>query len=283
MVEHTQQRATQDEDEISLVDIIRFFSRNGKFIALITVGLSAIAIPLTPLQPKQYQKQLTLLVKPTSVPLSNPLTTFPTMDINQVGALAVKFLQNPKLENTTAEPKYDPLTQQIDLTLRSPSASSLTDAGTKVVNQLETSFGTILGRSLETSQTSIEIEIKRNRQILGQLQQQKTQFSPTNQFRLGAIEPQQAQMLTNIAQLEFDRQYLEQAQKNLTEFTAQVISVQILSESDIPPQTRSPIKVMVVAVIASFLVAVLAATIRDQISRLKDELSRSKIKPSQDV
>jgi uncharacterized protein involved in exopolysaccharide biosynthesis len=271
----------RDEDEISLVDIIRFFSRNGKFLALITVGLSAIAIIISLRQPKHYQKQLTLLIKPTSIHLS----TFPTplMDINQAGALAVKFLQTPKLDQVTAEVKYDAIIQQLDLTLRSPNPSSLTNASSKIVSLLETRFGEILSKSLENSQISVELQLKKNKRILDQLQQQKNRFSPTNQYRIGALEPRQAEVLANMAQLEFDKQYLQQARKNLADFTSQVIPVQILTESDVPPQTRSPTKVVVIAVIASFFVAVLAAIIRDQLLRLKQELSQQKPHGSSNV
>ncbi len=281
MVKHTEQVMNRDEDEISLVDIIRFFSRHGKFLALITVGLSVIAIIISLRQPKHYQKHLTLLIRPTSINLS----TFPTpvMDINQAGALAVKFLQSPKLDQVTAEAKYDAITQQVDLTLRAPNQSALNNTSSTIVSLLQTRFGDILSKSLENSQISVELQLKKNKQILDQLQQQKDRFSPTNQYRIGALEPRQAEVLASMAQLEFDKQYLQQARKNLADFTAQIIPVQILSESDVPPQTRSPTKVVAIAAIASFLVAILAAIIRDQVLRLKHELAQQKPQGSSSV
>lgn len=271
MGQYIEPQTPVNEKEISLVDLVRFFFYKWKFLALTTAGVSAIAIAFSLAQPKQYQKQLTLSVKPVPVPVS----AFPAIDVNQANTLAVGFLQNPKLDQTTARVKYEPTTQQIDLTLRSPNASVLTNASSKVVNHLETSFEKILGRTLTTSIASLEIDLKRNKQILNQLKQQSSQFSPTNESRLGALETQQAQKVASIADLEFSQQYLQQAQGNLAEFTSKVISIQILNESNVL-QTRSPVQVAVIAIIASFMVAVLAAIIRDQILRLRNELSQQK-------
>lgn len=265
-------------EEISIVDIIRFFLDNWRFLGLTTVGVSVIAVTLSLSQPTRYQKQLTLSVQPAPAPVS----AFPAMDINQANNLAVKFLQNLKLDQTTALPKYDPTTQQIDLTLRSPNRSSLKDARPIAIRQVETGFEEVMGKSIKTSLVSIDIELKRNKRIIQQLELQKAQFSPTNEFRLGVLESQRAQKLAHLAELEFDKQYLEQARKNLTEFTSQFIAVQMLTESEVP-QRRSLVEVVVVAVIAGFLVAVLAAIIRDQLLRLKHELSQQKPQGSSGV
>lgn len=271
MGQYIEPQTPVNEQEISLVDLVRFFFYQWKFLALTTAGVSAIVIAFSLVQPKQYQKQLTLSVKPVPIPVS----AFPAIDINQANTLAVGFLQNPKLDQTTTRVKYEPTTQQIDLTLRSPNASVLTNASSKVVNHLETSFEKILGKTLKTSIASLEIDLKRNKQILNQLKQQSSQFSPTNESRLGALETQQAQKVASIADLEFSQQYLQQAQGNLAEFTSQVMSIQILNESNVL-QTRSPVQLAVIAVIASFMVAVLAALIRNQILRLRNELSQQK-------
>jgi hypothetical protein len=271
----------QDTDEISLADIIYFLNRNRKFIALTTLGLSLLAISLFLIKPKpiQYQKQITLSVRPAPELISD----FPVMDVNQANTTAVKFLQNLKLDQTTIQPQYDATTQQIDLTLRSPNSSALTNAEPKIINQLKTSFGKILSNSIEASLTSKEMAIKRCQRILEQLQQQSSQFSPTNEFRIGAVEEERVQQLAHIAQLEFDKQYLKQGQKNLVDFTSQAISIQVLAESDKPPQSRSLVAILVIAIIASFMVSVFAAIIRDQVLRLKTELSEQKPQSSPDA
>lgn len=269
----------QDIEEISLADIIYFFNRNRKVIALTTLGLSFLAISFSLIKPIQYQKQITLSVRPAPTAISD----FPVMDVNQASTLAVKFLQNLKLDQTTVQPQYDATTQQIDLRVRSPNSSALTNAEPKIVNQLETSFGKMLSNSIQSSLTSKEIAIQRSKRILEQLQQQSSQFSPTNEFRIGVVENQRAQQLAYIAQLEFDKQYLKQAQKNLADFTAQAISIQVLAESDKPQQPRSLVAISVIAIIASFMVSVFAAIIRDQVLLLKTELSEQKPQSSPDA
>lgn len=278
VIQPTEPERVQDEDDIYLVDIIRFVRRNRKFLLLTTVVLSAIAIPLSLLQPKPYQKQLTLSVKPLPV----PLTAFPALDVNQAGTLAVNFLHNSKLNPTVVSPTYDPVTQQINLVMRSLDSSSLDSAGSSVASQLKTGFENIMEQSIQTSLTTTQLQLKRKQRVLDLLEQQKAKFSPTNEFRLGMVESFRVQPLADIAQLEFDKQYLEQAQKNLAEFTAEFISIQILAES-VTPQTRSPVPIVVVSVIASFIAAVFAAVIREQILRLRDELSGNKIDGSQNV
>jgi hypothetical protein len=281
LVQITEHGQTQDDDEISLVDAIKFFLQNGKFISLTTAGLSAIAISFSLLQPKPayYQKQLTLSLRTAPVPVS----AFPSMDDNQASTIAVKFLEDLKLDRITAQTKYDPATKQIDLTLQSTNTNALNNVGSTAVRQVETGFEQIMDKSIGTTLSSLETQIQRNKRVLDQLKQQSAQFSPTNEFRLGATEIQRTQYLAALTALEFDKQYLEQSKKNLTEFTTQVISVQLLAESDKPPQSRSLMQVAVIAVIASFIIAVLAAIIRAHILRLQNELSQQKPQDSSGV
>jgi riboflavin transporter FmnP len=278
VIQPTEPGRVQDEDGIYLVDIIRFVRRHRKFLLLTTVVLSAIAIPLSLLQPKPYQKQLTLSVKPLPV----LVTAFPALDVNQAGTLAINFLQNSKLNQMVVSPTYDPVTQQIKITMRSLDSSSLESASASVASQLKTGFENIMEQSIQTSLTATQLQLKRKQRVLDLLEQQKAKFSPTNEFRLSMVESYRVQPLADIAELEFDKQYLEQAQKNLAEFTAEFISIQILAES-VTPQTRSPVPIVVVSVIASFIAAVFAALIREQILRLRDELSGNKIDSSQNV
>ncbi|HEY9795554.1 MAG TPA: hypothetical protein V6D30_07925 [Leptolyngbyaceae cyanobacterium] len=285
MVEHTEHKATQDEDEISLADVIRFFSLNGMFVLLTTLGLSAIAITLFLLQPKQYQKQLTLSVKPVPIPLSTG--AFPAVDINQVSALAVTLLQNPSQGDISSTAKYEPATQQINLSLKSRNDNALTAADSKILSQLETGFQKTLEASFKDFLIRLELELKRNQEILAQLEKQIAQ-TPNNTSatvpnpRIQGLELQRSAYVTRMTTLEFDRDYLKRAEKNLAEFTSQAMSIQILTKSEVQ-QTQSLAQVAVLAVLASFMVAILAAIIRNQVARLQNEPSMQKIKGKNDV
>jgi len=285
LVEHTEHKATQDEDEISLGDIIRFFSLNGMFVLLTTLGLSAIGIILFLLQPKQYQKQLTLSVKPVPIPLSTG--AFPAVDINQVSALAVTLLQKPSQADISSTAKYEPASQQINLSLESRNANALTAADSKILSQLETGFQKTLIASLKDFRIRLELELKRNQETLAQLEKQIAQ-TPNNSSatvpnpRMQGLEAQRSGYVTRIATLEFDRDYLKRAEKNLAEFSSQVMSIQILTKSEVQ-QTQSLAQIAVLAVLASFMVAILAAIIRNQVARLHNEPSMQKIKGKNDV
>jgi hypothetical protein len=96
------------------------------------------------------------------------------------------------------------------------------------------------------------------------------------------LEVQRSAYVTRMTTLEFDRDYLKRGEKNLAEFTSQVMSIQILTKSEVQ-QTRSLAQVAVLAVLASFMVAILAAIIRNQVGRLHNEPSMQKIKGKNDV
>jgi len=285
LVEHTEHKATQDEDEISLGDIIRFFSLNGMFVLLTTLGLSAIAITLFLLQPKQYQKQLTLSVKP--VPISLSTGSLPALDVTQASTLAVTLLQNPSQGDISSTAKYEPATQQINLSLKSRNPNALTAADSKILSQLETGFQKTLEASFKDFLIRLELELKRNQEILAQLEKQIAQ-TPNNTSatvpnpRMQGLEVQRSAYVTRMTTLEFDRDYLKRGEKNLAEFTSQVMSIQILTKSEVQ-QTRSLAQVAVLAVLASFMVAILAAIIRNQVGRLHNEPSMQKIKGKNDV
>jgi hypothetical protein len=96
------------------------------------------------------------------------------------------------------------------------------------------------------------------------------------------MESERGRFVTLIASRTVDKEYLEQVLKNPAQLSGQVISVQVLSEADVQ-KSRSPMQLVVLSIIASFIVAVLAAIIREQIPRLKYELSKEKVNESTDV
>jgi hypothetical protein len=280
LFQHTKHNSIRPEDEVGLLDIIQFIGHNSKFVGLTTLGLSAITLSLSLIGPKQYHKQLTLAVTPNYVSLSNQV--LPALEVSQVGALAVEFLNSSKLDQITASSQYNAEKQTVDLYLQSKDGNALTAVGPKVTSKLQTRFQKTLSQSIETTLVSNEIPLKRQQQILAQLEQQLAQTPPTDTARQQGLGAQRAATLVTITALEFDNNYLKESQKNMADFTAKVIPVKILSESKVQ-STGSLGQTVVVAVIASFLVAVLAAILRDLVARLKDDLSKPKSDRSADV
>ncbi len=289
MAQYTEPRQIQNEDEVSLVDIIRFFRLNWKFLGLITIALSSVAIALSLSRPQLYQKQLVLAIKPLPLTLASQSMT--TMNVDEAGARAVTILKNQKLDQLTTTATYDAVTQQVDLTLDSPNQSALAGASSKVISQLNTQFEKQLAKSLKTALTSTTLELKRYQQILAQLERQVDQLPVKDtrvpqgirlEARRRAMESERGRFVTLIATQTVDKEYLEQALKNPAQLSGQVISVQVLSEADVQ-KTRSPMQLVILSIIASFILAVLAAIIREQIPRLKYELSKEKVNESTDV
>ena len=289
MAQYIEPRQIPNEDEVSLVDIIRFFRLNWKFLALVTVVLSSIAITFSLLKPQHYQKQLTLSVKPASLSLAS--VPVPSMSVEEVRLQAVEFLQNQKLNNITTTAAYDASSQKINLTLQSPDQSALAGASDQAISQLKTQFQKILSADLERGLRKIKQEHKRDQQVQAQLEKQVNQLPPINktdpkQFqieaRLRSLEAQRANLATSMAANEVDQEYLEQAKGTLSQIAEQAIAVQVLRESEIQ-QTGSLRVLIVIAVIASFMVAVFTALIRSQVPRFKEELSRKQINGNTDV
>lgn len=289
MAQYIEPREIPNEDEVSLVDIIRFFRLNWKFLALVTVVLSSIAITFSLLKPQPYQKQLTLSVKPTSHSLSS--VSVPSMSVEEVRLQAVEFLQNQKLSNITTTAAYDTSSQKINLTLESPDQSALAGASDQAISQLKTQFQKILSADIERGLRKIKQDHKREQRVQAQLEKQVNQLPPLNktepkQFqieaRLRSLEAQRANLAASMAANEVDQEYLEQAKGNLAQVAEQAIAVQVLKESEVQ-QTGSLRVLIVIAVIASFMVAVFTALIRSQVPRFKEELSRKQINSNTDV
>jgi hypothetical protein len=289
LAQYAEPRQRQNEDEVSLVDIIRFFRLNWKFLGLITIALSSVAIALSLSRPQLYQKQLVLAIKPLPLTLASQSMT--TMNVDEAGARAVTILQNQKLDQLTTTATYDAVTQQVDLTLDSPNQSALAGASSKVISQLNTQFEKQLAKYVKTGLTSTTLELKRYQQILAQLDRQVDQLPVKGttdpegirlEARRRAMESERGRFVTLIATRTVDKEYLEQVLKNPAQLSGQVISVQVLSEADVQ-KTRSPMQLVILSIIASFIVAVLAAIIREQIPRLKYELSKEKVNESTDV
>lgn len=277
-------KATQADSEISSADIIQFFIQNAKLIGIITVSLSILAIALSLLTPKQYQKQLNLLVKSTPIPLSaQPIQSFPALDSYQTSGLAVEFARSIQIDEVSVQAQPNNQTQEISLYLQSANVSALKTSNAQILSQLEAKFQVLVRQALQTSLMTTTLQLNKQKQILPQLEQKIAQLPPTNTAKLQGLETKRAESVATIAALEFDKDYLEQSQKNLADFTGKVVSVQVMNESGIQP-IGSLKQLVVVAVITSLIAAILAVIICNQIVRwMKDKRSQQKIHGSTDV
>jgi hypothetical protein len=277
-------------EAVSLSDIVKFFILHGKFIGLVTAILSPFAIWLCLQVPRPYQKQLTLSVKlnffpvvqsssPSQITQMGIVQSFLYSNPNQVHAFAFDALPQLKLAQTTITPTYTNDSQKIDVLLQSPSAEALNSASSQIVSQLLKKFQTPVREILAVNLQATETDIQKNKQVLAQLKNQVAREQGSSAKQL-ALETELAQQFSSLAALEFDKNYLQQKEQQLLDFTAKLISIKVVSASA-TEVTRSPRQLIAIAIAISFLVAV-AATIYRQLLRDK-AMSNQKPAKSQDV
>ncbi|NEO26604.1 MAG: hypothetical protein F6K03_06835 [Kamptonema sp. SIO4C4] len=278
------------DDEISLVDILRFLGRRGQLISLTTLGLTALAVGVSFWQPKPYQKQLTLSIQPTSATLSeySGLSIPANQNQQQIQALATEFIDQQKSEDLFPSSQTESLTVSasnntninvIQLTFESPTPDPLKTATQPILEQLTTYLQTPLKTEVKRASGKIETQLRREQRLLTQIEAELAQAPPVEANkenpRLANLEERRARQQALVTELEFDLQYLEQALADFATFTQQIYLMQIKGESAIEQSEQSLAQVGLLALIASFMVAVLVAIIRDQIPQIRAELAKS--------
>jgi capsular polysaccharide biosynthesis protein len=257
----------------TLASMVDFLRANWKFLALLTLVLSAVGVILALLVPGQYTKQVTLSVRPVPTELIAELDQTPLAP-QQLGDTVVRYLQNGDyLGQVEATPLYNPGTQQVEIDLRSNDEEALDDVGFEVVEVVEGGlqqfFEDTLGTSLETQLAQLEVQIEDNNNTLTQLEQQIEQVSTdaddtedsVTTTRLEALEAERADRIAALAQAEDRQSDLEQAQEDLRRLAGEAATVELVSESAVS-QTGSLASRVALAVVSGFVVALLATIVR---------------------
>lgn len=266
-------------EEVSFSDIIKFFILNGKSIGIITALLSPLVIWLCLQSPRVYQKQLTVTVKlkflsgvqyspPSRLSEVGIVQSFLFSNPNEVHAFAFDSLQQLKLAQTTINPVYTNDPQKIDVVLKSTDAEALSKASLQIESQLLKKFQLPVQEILAVNRQATELDIEKNKQVSAQLTSQINQIGTENPVKQAALEIQLSQQRSTLAALEFDKKYLQQREQQLLDFTAKLISVKVVTASEIK-LNRSPRQLIAIAIVISFLVAILATAICRQLRREK--------------
>ncbi|MDB9315129.1 hypothetical protein PN462_18585 [Spirulina sp. CS-785/01] len=278
------------DDEISLVDIIRFFGRQWKLIGITTLGLTAVAVAYSLIQQADpfYQKSLTFSVEPTTVPFSGSSgVAIPTYsNTNQANNAATEFLNEQKNDDqeddaVSLNATYDKEADTVNLTLQAPTPEPLPTATEETFEQLAQDFQQSLESEIRQELAQLETRLSREQVVLRTIEAEIAETpgvaANTDNPRLGSLEGQRARQIALMTELKFDQQYLQKALADLEDFTEQIYSLEVQEESDIQQQSssRSPVQVGVLALIAGFMVAVLAAIIREQIPQIRAELAKT--------
>lgn len=261
-------------DEIVLSDILGFFRSNWKLIGLLTLLFSALAIGLASLLPDQYNKRVTLAVRPVPSDLQISLGQPPVMTPKPAGDLAVAYIQNADLGSVDASPSYNNVTQWVEVALQSRDSDALKDVGPTLVEAVESSFQsnyeTAFRAAVETETARLERTVEDQREALATLDRQIEQVEPAQTggtedvaaiVRLQVLETQRADQTAALAADENRSAYLGEALQDLPERARDATSVEVLEESG-TPQSRSLAPLMILTVLFSFVLAVIVAIIR---------------------
>ncbi len=277
-----------EESEISLVDVIEFFRSNWKFLGLWVLVLSVVAVTLVALLLPhwQYQKQLTLSVRPVPSELVGQIKkddsglNIQDMNPNDAGKLAVGYLSSGDFGQVNADVTYRDDTQQVRVNLRSEDRESLDGVGSKVVDSVEAGFQRLyesaLNAGLEARIFRLERDIENNEEIVTQLEREIEQLSTggtedaNTAARLEGLEAKRADVWANRTWADNQLREFQQAQEDLSQLATEPIAVDVLSESAVQQQLSRPFVALVaLAVVSSFIVAIIITVIRVAIGRGK--------------
>lgn len=242
--------------EASISDIFEFFRLNWKLLGLLTLIFSVVAVALSlVLIPTQYSKTMTLSITQAPGELLSRLGQ-PPLDSDRAGNQAEDYLEEGEYDSARVTGTYDEITEQIEVTLRAGDRATLQAASAKVVEQLESGFREAyeesLGVALGSRLANLEAEEEINREILERLER-----SPATDENL---QVQRATTLLEMDRIELERADLERSREDLSRAAEELVSINIVSESNI--QRSSPATKVAFAVAMSFAAAVVVAIIR---------------------
>lgn len=278
-----------EDDEISLVDIFRFLLRNGRLILattlIFTVGGLLFNLSRQITAPG-YSQTLTLTITPTPLRLpswlqhpssTNLIANSPlqSISINQIYIDAVAFLNENPPADFQAQTTHDTTNQRLDITLSAPDPDRLTNADTTLIETINTNLAERTAAVLPSTLANLDHQIQQFRTVLTILEEQIA--TETNPLRQTALETERARLLTQLIAQEQDYAELSTIEgEALLALSEEIFPILILNQSEITESTgggRSPLQMAILSLIAGFMVATLAAIIREQIPRWRAELA----------
>lgn len=241
--------------EATTSDIFEFLRLNWKLLALLTLIFSVVAVALSlALIPTQLSKTMNLSITQSPGELLSRLGQ-PPLDPDRAGNQAEDYLEEGEYGSARVTGVYDETTEQMEVRLRAGDRQSLRAASAEVVETLEAGFREdyeqSLGVALGSRLANLEAEEEINREILERLER-----SPNDENS----QVQRAATLLEIERIELEQADLEGAREDLPRAAEDLVSVDVVSESNI--RRSSPITKVAFAVAMSFAAAVVIAIIR---------------------
>ena len=265
-VNHTVMGSKTEDGELTFADVLGFLRRNWKSLGLLTVVLSAAAVILVLLLPKEYQKEVTLVANRAPSELLAGVREqgelLPSQD--QISNSAVSSLQGEDFGEVEVDPKYDAPTKRISVVLRSRDEGSLVGATPRMVSflegELQETYEGDFDRALELALVSAEREVQIKRDTGRRVEQASLTGEQASQAGADA--------LVTLAEAESEREELERVREELPQLMDEAFSVEVLTDSDVQ-QSRTTAALVLLAVAASFAAAVALALAREALARRK--------------
>ena len=259
-----------EDGEFTFADVLGFLRRNWGFLGLLTLVLSAVAVAVVLLLPKQYQKEVTLQtgLAPSRLLVATEQTFLPLPTRDQISNSAVSTLQSGGFEGVEVRATYDAPTQQIKAVLSSGDEVSLTGATPELVSFLEEDLrerheGDITD-TMELQLMESERQVESMRQALDRAETRE-EGDDEDQLTSSFIR---ARLIGDLDAAEANLEVLQQAHEALPQLIAETISVEVLSESGVQ-QSRATAALLLLGVVASFAAAVALTLAREALARRK--------------
>ncbi len=266
MPERLPQPAAPLERELSLTDLTEFVARNWRFMSLCVAGVAAAVMLAIALQPKQYQRELTISLHPL------PLRTDPRTPHEDVGEAAVKSLETLRPGGNQAQVRYDRTAREIRIALRARTAAVL--GGFEPPQFFRPALDSAIGRALETEARSNALQLRKWAEVRKSLERDIRQAAPADRGRREALETQWARAAAASAGVEFDQAWIRETQRDVRRLSSTTFAIERDSGTQ-PARTVGPARAAVLAVAVGSIGAVIAALLREQWARGRRSHSNS--------
>lgn len=282
----TQQPPTRMEysDEISLIDILKFFRRQLKVIGGVTVAVVLLGLGASLSTTPQARRELllTLTLPPEFIVDPNIAAAESLMrnDVLAAGTLALSQDLPETLDNSaqsidvtaslSSSPENNP--EHLQLILVSENAAILEASEQLVLDELQGVADEAIEVYVEPEIARLDLLIQRTREKIARLEAQLASVSTlveTDSVMLSSVLQlsQQSVLAEEISKL-LDYELQREGLSNLVAGNESLVSIEVLMTSQ-TEQSSSLVKRLILSAIAGFMISILAALIVDKWSQLR--------------
>lgn len=244
-----------------------FLRSNGWSLAAATLGLSVALVALIFSLPGEYRKTFSLSVQTSLTELQRNLGQAEPGSPERATRLAMKALREAEYGPVEVTPEVDAEGMTVDVRLLADEASSLEGVSREAVEAVESETQGIyeesLGKAIDSQLVTLNDALQANQDYVGNIEEQLEISNPVNteqarqseEARLQSVETLREGALESRANIESKIEYLEGAREDLPRSADEVVSTEVIDESEVM-ETGSSASMVPYAVLFSLLTAV---------------------------